>query len=101
MVIFGWLPACGVGLAVNGERNCDRDGDTLNCRREIAGRVLAKWKASGFTLEAVPDWMSLVDLWIDGAIDGAEMHRRYLAALKAQAGARQKQAAHETPDRTG
>ena len=68
----------------------------MNRRREIADRVLAKWKARGYALEAVPDWIYLVELWIDGAIDGAEMRRRYLATLKAQAYA---QRLKETPAR--
>lgn len=61
----------------------------MNRRREIADRVFARWKARGIALDAVPDYMSLVELWIDGAIDGAEMRRRYLAVLQAWAAARQ------------
>ena len=70
----------------------------MNRRREIADRVVARWKAHGIALDAVPDYMSLVEMWIDGAIDGAEMHRRYLAVLQAQRGVRTAHKIPEMPD---
>ncbi|MBW6425439.1 hypothetical protein KX729_28880 [Rhizobium sp. XQZ8] len=70
----------------------------MSRRREIAGRVLAKWNARGFSLEAVPD---LVELWMAGEIDSAEMYRRYLAALQAQAAARHARRGEEAPERSG
>ncbi|WP_421405376.1 hypothetical protein [Agrobacterium fabrum] len=69
--------------------------DTLNHRREIADRVLRWWKRRGIALDAIPEPMSLVELWIEGTIDGPEMHNCYLMRLQAQAEGRIAQKAPE------
>jgi len=69
----------------------------MSRRREIADRVLAKYKARGYALDAIPGWTDLVNLWVDRTIDGAEMHQRYLAELQPQAGSRDVQRVPKTP----
>jgi hypothetical protein len=58
----------------------------MNRRREIADRVIARWKASGFALDA--NARRLVELWIDGVIDAAEMRRQYLITVREEERAR-------------
>jgi hypothetical protein len=54
-------------------------------RREIADRVIARWKERGFVLDADLLYMRLVELWIDGEIGGREMRQRYAQLLRQRA----------------
>ena len=56
----------------------------MNRRREIADRVVARWRAHGIDLDADPNYVHLVDLWIEGTIAASEMRRRYLIVLREQ-----------------
>ncbi len=44
--------------------------ELMNRRREVAGRVIARWEALGFVLDA--NRKHLAELWIDRVIDAAE-----------------------------
>jgi len=54
-------------------------------KREIADRVIARWKERGFVLDADPHYMGLVELWIEGEIGGEEMRQRYAQLLRHRA----------------
>ncbi|QWW72473.1 hypothetical protein [Rhizobium sp. WYJ-E13] len=54
----------------------------MDRRKEIADRVIARWKERGFALDADPHYMQIVELWIAGEIGGAEMRERYARLLR-------------------
>jgi hypothetical protein len=60
----------------------------MDRKREIADRVIARWKERGFVLDADPHYMRLVELWIEGEIDGPEMRQRYAQLLRDRAAER-------------
>jgi hypothetical protein len=53
----------------------------MDRKREIADRVIARWKERGFVLDGDPHYMRLVELWIEGEIGGAGMRQRYAQFL--------------------
>ncbi|PWI49875.1 hypothetical protein B5K03_33920 [Rhizobium phaseoli] len=57
----------------------------MDRKREIADRVIARWKERGFVLDAYPHYMRLVELWIEGEIGGPEMRQRYAQLLRDRA----------------
>ncbi|RDJ00779.1 hypothetical protein B5K05_33460 [Rhizobium phaseoli] len=57
----------------------------MDRKREIADRVIARWKERGFVLDADPHYMRLVELWIEGEIGGPEMRQRYAQLLRHRA----------------
>ncbi|MDR9781012.1 hypothetical protein [Rhizobium redzepovicii] len=60
----------------------------MDGKKEIADRVIARWKDRGFVLDGDPHYMRLVELWIEGEISGAEMRQRYAQFLADRAGER-------------
>ena len=57
----------------------------MGSRREIAERVIARWKTRGFDLESDRDFLTIVGLWTEGAIDVIEMRRRYVDIIQSRA----------------
>ncbi|APO77512.1 MULTISPECIES: hypothetical protein [Rhizobium] len=51
----------------------------MDSRRDIAERVIARWKARGIRIDEDPGFMELVALWTAGSIASGEMRRRYSA----------------------
>lgn len=84
--LFAYLPHCYGNL--NGARFREVTRGVMHRRKEIAGCVVARWKAHGFALDADPQYTLLVELWVDGAIEAREMRRRYLTVLREQESAR-------------
>jgi len=66
----------------------------MDRKREIADRVIARWKDRGFVLDGDPHYMRLVELWIEGEIGGAEMRQRYAQLLRDRADERAGRAEH-------
>ena len=50
---------------------------TIEMRRRVYEKVSARLKASGTPLDDDPRFLSAVEEWIEGAIDIAELRRRY------------------------
>ncbi|MBU1312549.1 MAG: hypothetical protein KJ947_21670 [Alphaproteobacteria bacterium] len=50
---------------------------TIEMRRRVYEKVSARLKASGTPFDDDPRFLSAVEEWIEGAIDIAELRRRY------------------------
>lgn len=80
---FCWPAGCSPVMGCMSRH--ETDGGDVRQRREIADRVIARWKERGFALDADPHYMQIVELWIACEIGGAEMRERYAQLLRLQA----------------
>lgn len=55
---------------------------TLNRRREIAERIIARWAARGTPIDRDPGFMALVEQWAEGQISTDEMQELYLDLVR-------------------
>jgi hypothetical protein len=53
-------------------------------RREIVDQVFARFAARGAALDRDPEFLTLVELWIEDKIDMAEVRARYGELLRRQ-----------------
>ncbi|RWX78971.1 hypothetical protein EPK99_10375 [Neorhizobium lilium] len=55
---------------------------TMETRRRIADKVLARMRERGFPMDQDADFTNLIDLWVAGEIAMSECHRRYLGLVQ-------------------
>ncbi|OWZ89223.1 hypothetical protein B9J07_34020 [Sinorhizobium sp. LM21] len=54
----------------------------MTTRKDIADRVIAKWRDQNFPIDDHPEFHALVQFWINGDISVDDMRRRYLRLLQ-------------------
>lgn len=54
----------------------------MDTRRSIADRVIARARARGTPIDEDLDYMAIVELWVEGAIDDKGMRQRYIELLE-------------------
>lgn len=53
----------------------------MSTRKEIADRVMAKWRAEGFVIDEDAEFKALMRLWIAGDLSIDHVRRRYMKLL--------------------
>jgi hypothetical protein len=72
----------------------------MDTRRSIADRVIARARARGTPIDKDLDYMAIVELWVEGAIDDKGMRQHYIERSRTPAGEPEKHRGrrfHSTP----
>lgn len=67
---------------IRGEDEGSSMDETVNRRKEIAERIIARWAARGTPIDRDPAFMALVEQWADGHISTDEMQDMYLDLVR-------------------
>ncbi|WP_077966594.1 hypothetical protein [Ensifer adhaerens] len=58
----------------------------MTTRKDIADRVIAKWRDLGFPIDDHAEFQALLKLWINGDVSVDDIRRRYVKLLQERYG---------------
>ncbi|WP_210185184.1 hypothetical protein [Sinorhizobium sp. NFACC03] len=58
------------------------NGRHMTNRKDIAHRVISKWRDFGFPIDDDPEFQALLKLWINGDVSVDDIRRRYVKLLQ-------------------